>query len=80
MLSKYINEDVNGNGFKDYVLQEVSEIVKKLKSAMPRQSEIVQIKLNEAINLTQEIISAKKIKEEHLSSMLKYYELIEALK
>lgn len=80
LLSKYINEDPNREDFKDFVLSEVSWIVKNLKTTLPKvQSEITKIKLNEAINLTQEIISAKKIKEEHLSSMLKFYELVDVL-
>ena len=80
LLSRYINDDENKDEFKNYVLKEVSWIVKNLKTNLQQQTdEVVKIKLNETINLTQNIISAKTIKEEHLSSMLKFYELIEVL-
>jgi hypothetical protein len=43
-------------------------------------NEVSRIKLNETINLAQNIINSKTLKEEHLTAMLKYYELIEELK
>lgn len=80
LLSKYINEDSELEPFKNYVLKEVSSIVRTLTNAAKTVSDdVTRIKLNETINLTQQIISAKVIKEEHLSSMLKFYELIEVL-
>jgi hypothetical protein len=80
LLSKYINEDSELEPFKNYVLKEVSSIVRTLTNAAKTVSDdVTRIKLNETINLTQSIISAKVIKEEHLSSMLKFYELIEVL-
>lgn len=80
LLSKYINEDSDKEDFKNYVLKEVSSIVRTLTAATKRVTDdVTKIKLNETINLTQQIISAKVIKEEHLSSMLKFYELIEVL-
>lgn len=80
LLSKYINEDSELEPFKNYVLKEVSSIVRTLTNAAKTVSDdVTRIKLNETINLTQTIISAKVIKEEHLSSMLKFYELIEVL-
>jgi len=80
LLSKYINEDSELEPFKNYVLKEVSSIVRVLtKAAKTVSDDVTRIKLNETINLTQQIISAKVIKEEHLSSMLKFYELIEVL-
>lgn len=80
LLSKYINEDSELEPFKNYVLKEVSSIVRVLTNAAKTVSDdVTRIKLNETINLTQTIISAKVIKEEHLSSMLKFYELIEVL-
>lgn len=80
LLSKYINEDSELEPFKNYVLKEVSSIVRVLTNAAKTVSDdVTRIKLNETINLTQSIISAKVIKEEHLSSLLKFYELIEVL-
>ncbi len=80
LLGKYINEDSNTSDFKDYVLSEVSFIEKTLN----RQKELIddgimKIKLDEVIHLTDQIKIAKAIKEDHLSSLLKYYELCEVL-
>lgn len=81
LLGKYINSDPNRSTFKDYVISEVSSITKELKQLMYRiNNDVTKIKLNETINLTQNIINAKTIKEEHLTAMLKYYKLIEELK
>lgn len=77
LLAMYINEDVNSDGFKNYLAGEISYIVDELSKV--QHDDITKIKINEAINLTQTIISAKHIKDEHLSGMLKYYELIEEL-
>lgn len=80
LLSKYINEDTSKDDFKNYVFKEVNWIVKNLSSKIKLvNDEVLKIKLNETLNLTQEILSAKQLKEEHLNSMLKYYELIEEL-
>ena len=77
---KKIIQNLSSNDFKNYILKEVSFIVKSLTNkAKTVSDEITKIKLNETINLTQNIISAKTIKEDHLSSMLKYYELIDIL-
>lgn len=77
LLAMYINEDSNSDTFKNYVATEVNYIVERLSSAS--RDNITKIKINEVINLTQTILSAKHIKDEHLSGMLKYYELIEEI-
>lgn len=80
LLSNYINSDINKDDFKNYVLKEVSYIFNSLtKLSKKVKDEVRKIKLNETINLTQNILTAKSVKEEHLTSMLKYYELIEVL-
>ena len=40
---------------------------------------VLKIKLAETVNLLQNILTAKRIGEDHLSAMLKYYELIEEI-
>lgn len=80
LLGKYINEDSSTNDFKDYVLNEVTWICRELsKQSKLTEDEILKIKLQEIITLTDQIKIAKIIKEDHLSSLLKYYELIEVL-
>lgn len=80
LLGKYINEDVTHDSFKNYVMGEVGFITNKLTALSNRiTDEITKIKLNETINLAQTIISSNIIKDDHLTSMLKYYELIDEL-
>lgn len=80
LLSKFINEDTNTESFRDYVYTEVANVRKKLsRLSKTITSEVMRIKLNEAIHLMDMIVSSKTIKNEHLSAMLKYYELIEEL-
>ena len=81
LLGRYINEDVTHDSFKNFIMKECGYITDKLTNqSFKITDEITKIKLNETINLAQNIINAKTIKEEHLSAMLKYYELIEELK
>lgn len=80
LLARYINEDISAPEFKNYVISEVSYIVSKLGTLNNRISDqITKIKLNETIDLAQNILNSQQIKDEHLSAMLKYYELIQEL-
>ena len=81
LLTKYINEDVEKSDFKDYVVKEISWIGKKLQQSIDEiDDKVLKIKLNEVIDLSQGISSAKQITDDQLSAMLKYYQLIEELK
>jgi aspartate ammonia-lyase len=81
LLAMYINEDSRRTSFKDYIFNEITTITKELKRLGSNvKNEVSRIKLNETINLAQNIINSKTLKEEHLTAMLKYYELIEELK
>lgn len=80
LLSLYINGDSNSEDFKNYIYKEVSRInntLSEIKKSID--DNVLRIKLNEAVTLTQDIIKAPFIKDEHLSAMLKYYELMEIL-
>lgn len=80
LLSKYINDDTASDDFKNYIIRECGFIGKKLNAGLDSIDDpVTKIKLTETINLIQNIIAAKQIKEDHLSSMLKYYELIDEL-
>ena len=81
LVSKFINENPDAPEFKDYVLKECTLIRKSLdKLTDSIKQPALQIKLKEANNLLDEVITAKFIKEEHLSALLTYYELIETLR
>lgn len=80
LLSMYINEESNSPAFKDYVMEEVGYINSRLNSMADTLVDgVMKIKLVETLNLTESIISSKNITDEQLSSMLKYYELIEEI-
>jgi len=80
LLSRYINEDTSTPEFKNYVMKEVAYVCAKLQNLCETVTDqITKIKLTETLSLAQNIISAKQIKDEHLSSLLKYFELVEEL-
>lgn len=77
LLSKFITEDNESDEFRDYVYGEAFQVKKKLhRIAAGVDDKVMRIKLEESIQLVDLILSAKSIKNEHLSAMLKYYELI----
>lgn len=81
LISKFINENTALPEFKDYICKEVVNIQKKLKAIKTKlNDQVLTIKINEAIALSNEIISAKTIKDEYISAMVKYYSLINILK
>jgi hypothetical protein len=80
LLNKFINEDINTDQFRDYVYSEAAKIKTKLQKISSRMTDtIMRIKLDESINLIDSIVSSNTLKNEHLSAMLKYYELAEEL-
>ena len=81
LLQKYVSDDISKPKFKEYFMREVGQVVNTLNILSNQvEDKITAIKLKEATQLAQNIISSKQIKDEHLSAMLKYYELIDQLK
>lgn len=82
LLKKYVSEDIGSDSFKDYMYNEVDKvrtyISKKTKTFDEKSA--VKIKLDEVVKLLDGVIGAKSIKSEHVSAMLKYYELMELIK
>lgn len=81
LISKFINENPDSNEFKDFIIKEcvsISKILSKLNESIVDKT--LSIKLNQTITLLNEITSARYIKDEHLTALLSYYELIETLK
>jgi hypothetical protein len=79
LLSKYINTDIESDDFKTYVITEVLDVTKKLQRKNI-QDPTLKIKINEICNLSEKMIASKFVKEEHLSSLLKFYQLQDVLK
>ena len=80
LVSKFINENTSLDPFKNYVYSEINSIKKSLIEIAKRTDDkVLKIKLTEVARLTNEISSSSRIKDEHISSMIKYYELIDHL-
>jgi hypothetical protein len=80
ILKKYISEDINSDSFKNYMFSEVGRIQKNLTEKVKYVKDpVIAIKTNEAIKLLENIISSRTIKQEHVSAMLKYYELMDKI-
>lgn len=81
LLSKYILENCNSKEFKNYIGNEISSIEKKMNLIIDEcNNNVLKIKLKECKNLLENINKAHTIKDEHVSALLKYYELINVLK
>jgi len=80
LVRKYLNEDIQTKTFKDYVIAEVSYISTKINDLGPKVADkAVTIKLDEGKKLLSNILTSRVLKENQLSAMLKYYELIDIL-
>lgn len=80
LLGMYMNNDTTSEDLKNYVYKEINSLIKEFNIISKRiTDDIVKIKLAETVALTSNILTAKQLKEEHLSSMLKYYQLIDTL-
>lgn len=81
LISKFITENTEQKAFKEYVYSEVQYIQNALNVLRKRTTDkSLSIKLNEIIQLSNEITIAKRLEDNHISSMIKYYELIDNLK
>ncbi len=81
LLKSYINNVSNSNYLKEYIIPEITEIKKDIKSLSKNiTSKVVTIKLNEVSNLLDRISNAPVIKDSYILAMLRYYELLKELK
>jgi hypothetical protein len=80
LLRQYINSGDTPD-LKTYILEEINIIKDTLTKLAPKiDDKVIKIKINESITLLNTIKQSKNIKEEHISSLLQYYELIKELK
>jgi len=76
LLQRFIHEDITNEEFKKYVLTEAKKLGQFYRSVYKEIEDPIQkIKIQEIANLTDTIITSPILKEDHLSAMLKYYEL-----
>lgn len=81
VLKEYINNVSNTTNLRQFVITESQQIkaaIEKLSEKVADQ--ITTIKLKEVCNLLDRYSKAKIVKEEHVLSLLLYYELIKELK
>lgn len=80
LMNKYITENIQSDTFKDYVIQESINIKEQLLNISEEiKDNILKIKLTELSTLIDDIIHTKQIKENQLTAIIKYYELIEVI-
>tara|TARA_Y100000389_G_C17467114_1_gene526638 strand:- start:3585 stop:4442 length:858 start_codon:yes stop_codon:yes gene_type:complete len=81
LVSKFINGNTSLAPFRNYIYTEVAAIQEALVSLTGKITDpSLKIKLKEVAKLTTEVTSARRIEDAHISSMIKYYELIDYLK
>lgn len=81
MLREYINNVNNAVAMKTFIDSEIPKLQNSIvKSAQKIDDKVTKIKLTETVSLLDKIRGAKTIKDNHILSMLRYYELVKELK
>jgi len=81
ILKEYINNVTNSVKLKKYILTETSNLqnrITSLRSSIP--SKVIKIKLNEVVNLLNELSKKHIVEDKDILTMLRYYELVNELK
>ena len=81
LLKEYINNITNTTKFKDYVGQELPNIISELNGIKSKlKDKVTQIKLSETISLLEKMKIGKNVSDSQVSSIMLSYELIKELK
>jgi len=81
LLKQYINNISNTNSFKEYIVSEVNEIQKELKSYLPKiDDNVVKIKLKEAIKISDNYRKGQVVKDSQVVGMMRFYKLIDEIR
>jgi len=81
MLREYINNVTNSVKLKEYVEYETTKLQNQLKSLMTSvTSKVVRIKLNEVMNLLNDLKTKHLVEDKDIVTMLRYYELVSELR
>jgi hypothetical protein len=81
ILKEYINNISNTVSLKEFATNEARMLQAQLKKQLPKVlDKVTKIKLNEVVNMLDSFPKMRTIKEEHILSLLLYYELIKELK
>ena len=80
LLREYINNLSNTNSLREFIDTEVTKVKSKLKEHLSKiNDKITKIKLTEAIKHTETAVGGKFVKDSHVVSLMRYYELIKEL-
>ena len=81
LLKEYINNITNTTKFKDYVGQELPNIIAELNGIKSKlKDKVTQIKLSETISVLEKMKIGKTVSDSQVSSIMLSYELIKELK
>jgi hypothetical protein len=81
LLREYINSDTTSARLTEYINTEVPNVQKLLRKYINTvDDKIVKIKLQEMISLLNKLTTVKVLKEQHMLTMMRVYELIKELK
>ena len=76
LLKEYINNISNTNSLREHLDIEGSKVKRVLKSLLPSiKDKIAKIKVNEAYKQVDKFLAGKAVKEKHILSLMRYYEL-----
>jgi len=80
LLREYINNISNTNSLREFIDSEVTKVKSQLKKHLTKVNDkITKIKLTEAIKHTGTAVGGKFVKDTHVVSLMRYYELIKEL-
>lgn len=81
LLREYINNVSTTSELTSYVINEIHDILTVLQIYNKKvDSQVVKIKLNEVTNLLKSMSNVKTVNDNHILSLLRYYELLKELK
>ena len=81
LLREYINNVSSTEDLTQYVVNEIKDILKVLTVYNKKvEDKVVKIKLNEVSNLLKSMVNVKSVNDNHILSLLRYYELLKELK
>ena len=80
LLKEYINNLSNTNSLREFIDNEVKKVKKSLTSHLKKvDDKITKIKLTEAITHTEKATGGQYVKDSHVISLMRYYELMKEL-
>lgn len=81
IISRYITEDLTSDRFKNFIVNELAFIERELIQCLTTINDTeLRWQINESAKLLPNIAKARILKDDHLSAILKFHDLLEELK